>query len=88
MILVIGINTAHINSCKRFKGVCKMKILTYIDYKSSNVDNQLYLDEDLICNDLRNCKAFLAWLDLELISKETVCDSFSGERTIYKYYRK
>lgn len=65
-----------------------MKILTYIDYKNSNVDNQLYLDEDLICNDLRNCKAFLAWLDLELISEETVFDTFSGERTIYKYYRK
>jgi len=65
-----------------------MKTLIYIDYKSSNVDNQLYLDDDLICNDLRNCQEFLSWLDLELISKETVYNSFSGEKTIYKYKRK
>lgn len=64
-----------------------MKTLIYVDYKNSNVDNQLYLDDDLICNDLRNCKAFLMWLDLELISHETICDSFWGERTIYKYKR-
>ena len=62
-----------------------MKILTYIDYKNSNVDNQLYLGDDLICNDLRNCRAFIVWLDLELISQETIFDSFCGERTIYKY---
>ena len=62
-----------------------MGILTYIDYKNSNVNNQLYLDDDLICNDLRNCKQFLSWLNLELISKETIFDSFCGERTIYKY---
>lgn len=50
------------------------------------MDNQLYLDSsDLICNDLRNCKALLMWLDLELICQETICDSFCGERTIYKY---
>ena len=65
-----------------------MEILTYIDYKNSNVDNQLYLDDDLICNDLRNCRAFIAWLDLELIIQETIYDSFAGERTIYKYKRK
>ena len=30
----------------------KKQVLKYIDYKNSNVDNQLYLDDDLICNDL------------------------------------
>lgn len=65
-----------------------MTALTYIDYESSNVDNQLYLDDNLICNNLRNCQKFLNWLDLELISQETVYDSFCGERTVYKYKRK
>ena len=67
-------------------GVLKM-ILKYIDYKSSNVDNQLYLDDDLICNDLKNCKMFMKWLQLKLIKVETVHSSFCGEYTIY-YYEK
>ena len=63
-------------------------ILTYIDYKNSNIDNQLYLGDDLICNDLRNCKMFMRWLDLELISEHIKHDRFCGEMTIYKYRKK
>ena len=63
-------------------------ILTYIEYKNSNIDNQLYLDDDLICNDFRNCKMFMRWLDLELISKSIERNRFSGETTIYKYRKK
>lgn len=63
----------------------KKQVLKYIDYKNSNVDNQLYLDDDLICNDFRNCKAFMKFLNLQLISKKTVQDSFCGEHTIYLY---
>lgn len=63
-------------------------ILTYIEYKNSNIDDKLYLDDDLICNDLRNCKMFMKWLDLELISKSVERNSFSSEMTIYKYRKK
>ena len=63
----------------------KKQVLKYIDYKNSNVDNQLYLDDDLICNDLRNCKAFMKFLNLQLISKKVVQDSFCGEYTIHLY---
>lgn len=63
-------------------------ILKYFDYKNSNVDNQLFLDDNLICNDLRNCKMFLNWLDLELISKKDFKSNFYGEYTIYTYKKK
>mgnify|MGYP003437663920 CR=1 FL=1 len=62
-------------------------ILKYIEYNSSNVDNQLYLDDDLICNDLRKCKMFMKWLQLKLVKVETVHSSFFGEYKIY-YYEK
>ena len=63
------------------------QVLKYIAYKNSNVDNQLYLDDDLICQDLRNCKAFMKFLNLKLISEEIVQDGFCGEYTIYLYVK-
>lgn len=61
------------------------QVLKYIDYKTSNVENQLYLDDDLICQNLRNCKAFMKFLNLQLISEKTIQDCFRGEYTIYLY---
>lgn len=63
------------------------QVLKYVDYKNSNVGNQLYLDDDLICQDLRNCKSFMKFLNLQLISEKTIQDGFCGEYTIYLYIK-
>lgn len=44
-----------------------MKNILFLFYKSSNRDNLLYIDDDLICSDVRQFKIFIKRFNLVLV---------------------
>ena len=44
-----------------------MKNILFVSYESSNRDNLLYIDDDLICSDVRQFKVFIKRFNLVLV---------------------
>ena len=61
------------------------RLLTHIQYEGSNLDDVIYLGDDLVCADVRQGSALIEWLDLELVEREVVEDDNLGKRTISTY---
>lgn len=45
----------------------KMKNILFLSYKDSNHDDLLYMDDDLICSDVRQFKVFIKRFNLVLV---------------------
>ena len=61
--------------------------LLHIDYDSSNVDNQLYIGDDLIAQDVRQFKMFIQFFNLKLVKEERIESQFCGKYT-KRYYER
>ena len=44
-----------------------MKNILFVSYKDPNHDDLLYIDDDLICSDVRQFKVFIKRFDLVLV---------------------
>lgn len=62
-----------------------IRLLTHIQYEKPNLDDVIYLGEDLVCSDVHQGSALIEWLDLELVEREVVEDDNLGKRTISTY---